>query len=226
MATLAICIPTFHDNLELDKTLYAFRKQTFQDYRVYVADYDPDRCNKTKEVAAKHNAVIIDVNKKGIGYARHLAALYSTEPLILAWDADAYFEENDALERMIRFMRETNADIVHAYQDVKKEDLDEFSIQKMVFQSINIPRYLLPATYTPSILIKRSVYNELGGFRDVERWEDILLGAMAVARGKKVLLVPRVTVRVSGRRIRHMNTSLDFLDYNNAYRGDQRLRIK
>lgn len=234
---VAICIPTYEDAEELKITLESFRRQTYQNYKIYVADYDPDRCNATKKVAYKYrdNCTVLDIPRKGIGYARHIAALYSSEPLILAWDADAQFKEDYGLEAMVNTLLR-GADITHVYQEFR-HDISEFDARRMIYQAINISRYITPLTFTPGILVTREAYNDIGGFRDTEKWEDVLFGVEALQRKKKIVFTPGVTIIVSARRVKNLNLYVDLLhgrldldlsifNYNNAYREDKKLKVE
>ena len=228
MALVAICIPTFEDDQELDETLHSFKLQTFKDYQVYVADYDPDNCSKTRQVALKHNAHVINVKRKGIGYARHIATMASKEPIILAWDADARFRERDALERMVNYLMANGIDstILHVYQEWRKGDFHIFDDQVTYFHLINLSRYMLPLTYTPGIMFSRNTYKEIQ-FKDLKKWEDILFGLEAFLRGKRVMIIPNVTIEVSGRRAKHeAPLNALFYDYDKAYREGKILRVR
>ncbi len=52
-------------------------------------DYDPDNSQATARIARSYGAKVINVDRKGTGYARHSGVLSKGEHIMLHADADA-----------------------------------------------------------------------------------------------------------------------------------------
>ncbi|MEM4322710.1 MAG: glycosyltransferase family A protein [Candidatus Nitrosocaldaceae archaeon] len=215
-----ICIPTYNDAKELRDTLIMFQNQTYKDYEIYVADYDPEGNRETMNVALEYNANVIIVDKKGIGYARHLATIYGNNSIILNWDADARFTRDTDLEYCLDYMISNDLDLAHIIHRWRKGSFNVLDFQEIGWQIMNYPRNFLPLTFTPGLFIKRDVYNELNGFKDIKQWEDVELGLNAFFHNKKISIIPNVHIEVSARRVK----ALDF-DYDHAIRDGKRYII-
>jgi len=221
MKQIAVVIPTFEEGEYLAKTLQSFEKQTFRDFNVYIADYDPNGTRETRTIAEQHNAIVVPIHQKGIGWARHIGITTSPEPIIINFDADTTFRENNAIETLVGSLNNDNI-LLHCYNEFREGEEHPILWQEAAHQLLNLSRFVIPFVFGAGSTIKREHYEAVGGFKDISRWEDVQLGISVTAMYPgKVFLVPGITVESSTRRV----TTFFDGNYNNAYRNGKIIKI-
>ena len=208
--TIAICLPTYNEGEYLPKTLVELRKQTlFEMCEIIIADYDPDNNGKVKHVFDEcpknmwRGLKYVQVLRKGISYARHMAILSSLCPYIVNLDADVMFEKEDAIERLVTPLYRKEAAVTCCEYELQKSDVKISPIANSIYQgAVLMQRHSPLVILEPGMSFTRFVYNEVGGFSDLKQYEGMELSARIVAKylGMK-RYIPEVKIIASPRRL-------------------------
>lgn len=226
---VSICIPTFEEEKDIQKCLDSLSQQTmFSLSEVIIADYDPQQNHKTfnavKEWARNHKGRVkyVPVKGSGIALARNVAVQNSTAPIITTFDADAFFGQKDALQKLINPM-------VNGYFWTTCENyIDDKSneLANMMFDLGNLISSFGVGGFEPGLTITRDAYDTVGGFsigtrigegRELDAKLTLYYGIKRRMHLKDVYIV------CSARRYKNMSP-LDInpiLDYTKAYRGEK-----
>lgn len=234
---ISIIIPTYREEGYITHTLDSIKKQTlFDNCETVIADYDPQKTHTIYKTILDYgmdgnNINIVNVDMRGIGLARHMGVLASKGYYLVNFDADARFDRNDDIERMIAPLQNDAIAMTHCRNLMNPEEAVNQEGKKayQAFEIRSAVASMTPMSFEPGLCITRFAYNTVGGFPDIKACEGTLLGIRcAFAFGPdKVKYMPDVTVYVSGRR--HTSDAiLGFIpdvDYYHAYRGGQVLDV-
>lgn len=196
-----------------------------------VGDYDPENTQKTRNEILRftkerklpqRKVRIIDVDRKGIGYARNMAANLSATPVISSFDADTKFSHDDALERLV--IPVFNGDYYWACCQNYLEDRSQ-PAANMFYDLGNILTQNVPVACEPGLTISRFAFQRVGGFADTSLFEGRILDLkLAALYGlTKRLYLTDVGVFCSNRRVKHMRLDnfFEVFDYFKAYRNNK-----
>lgn len=165
--------------------------QTYKDLELIVAVDDPKNTTliaALEEYAAQDSRVKLHINTKNLGPAgaRNAALSRATGEYIAILDADDY-SLPDRLEKQLRFIEETGADLVGA--PVCFFDTDIVA-RAPYFSEKCLKRYLpLDCALTHSSwFARKAVYDALCGYRDIPKAEDFDFLLRAHLAGFKILM--------------------------------------
>ena len=229
---VAVCIPTFEEEEYIDKCLDALARQTmFSLSEIIIADYDPQRNNKTFDAISKwassHKGRIkyVPVKASGIGLARNEAAFNSTAPIITTFDADAWFGQTNALEKLV------NPIMSGFFWTACDNFLDEQSndLANRMYNIGNLLSAVGIVGYEQGLTITRDAFEMVGGYANTQIAEGRTLDVkLTLFYGmKRRMHVKDIYVVSSARRVKNMDLFNigDALDYWRAFRGDQVLEV-
>lgn len=229
---VAICIPCYQEENYISACLDALARQTmFPLSEVIIADYDPAKTHKTFEAVEKwakaHKARIkyVPVFEKGIGFARNKAVENSTAPVITTFDADAWFGQPDALEKLVNpLMSGFFWTACNNYIDNQTNDL-----ANRMYDFGNILSSLGIVGYEQGLTFTREAYNAVGGYSNSQVAEGRALDVrLSLFYGiKRRIHVKDIYVVSSARRVKNIDlfNIKDALDYWRAFRGNQVLAV-
>lgn len=235
-----LIIPTKNEQNYIGKTLDMLGRQTWVQkgiVRIILADYNPyDDPNETIEIAKEYKHVsVVNVHKEGIGYARNIGIKGGDCKFIISFDADSFYDRNDAIEKMILPLM---ADYDKNNKDPNKKRLTVCNVKydddhkkdkstNMLMDSLNIITTMvniyMPFAMGSSMAFTRDVYNRVGGFRELKNivGEDIDF-AFRVCMNFSINAkqsVDDVTVISSSRRhSKFINDPSLFIDYSKSIR--------
>ena len=116
MVKVSVIIPSYNEEKDIGDTLKSLKKQSFQDLEVIVVD--DGSTDKTREIAKKEGAVVIEQNHKGPGFARNLGVKNSKGSILVFVDSDMEFEKN-YLKNLIAPIRGKVVGTTHEQEIVK-----------------------------------------------------------------------------------------------------------
>lgn len=109
--SVSIIILTKNEEKSIGKCLECIHKQTYKDYEVIIVD--ANSTDNTVKIAESYGARIVkEEDGKGFGYARNLGVRNARGNMIVFVDADVFLIDNTILERALKKLEETKADIV------------------------------------------------------------------------------------------------------------------
>lgn len=83
---VSVIVPTRNEEKHLPRLLRSLRASWHRNIEVIVADYRSE--DRTKEIANRYGAKVINVEKPGVGYASFVATQYAKGDIIIRTDAD------------------------------------------------------------------------------------------------------------------------------------------
>jgi len=132
MAKVTVIVPTYNVEAYIAKCLDSLVSQTYDDYEVYVVN-DGSPANEQPiidEYASKYD-VITPIIKENGGYGSvlELAIAKMESEYFLICDPDDWLEQ-DAIEKLVSTIEETNSDIVIGAKNLVFSDNDEIKYDK------------------------------------------------------------------------------------------------
>jgi len=163
----SILIPCFNKEEFLDECISSIARQTKQPKEIILVH---DQCDEPKAHALADTIILRD--NVGVAKVRDIAFKYSTSPLVLFLDADDVLSP-DYLEKMILVLAD-GADII--YPDTFFWDWQGEGSSIFVTPDDLTPAYVKKhkrTTLPVTCLMKREVYEKVGGFREFPVLEDL-----------------------------------------------------
>lgn len=239
---ISVVIPTYKEEKYIAKTINSLKAQSaWNRMQVVIADYDPEAKQQTvKAISAgcsedvKTHVKVINVNKNGIGYARHMGISESAGDYIVNFDSDSFFSSPNDVDMMVKNLsNRVFNQLTEDYTDVKAvhcsvviQPTELYNLQAVKFNMLyNLRNSLLsmsrlPACYEQGLTLSKKTYWDSGGFKDVREFEGPLLctAIIMLYSAFSLYFEPRVTVQTSARR--GMGSDGFFFDsnYSHAYR--------
>lgn len=221
----SIQIPTFKEQEYIIRTLERLSKQSlWHRCEVIIGDYDPDGKGDTVNAVRTlgfPNVKCVDVGKSGIGYARGVAARHATAPYFVIFDADCYYNRDDAIELMLQPILNGETLITHC-ANILEQGAGATDWANFVFGVRNTTVQFIPVVYEQGLTMSKDTYDYIGGWPDVVQGEAPIMAANAVAKGlwNDFMFMKDVSVVVSDRRMGAFD-----MDYNYAWRNGKRVKV-
>lgn len=229
----SIAIPAYEEKEYIYDCLANLEKQSiFHLCEVSIGDYDPDNTRSTRDEVLryvkqrsdryKNKIRVIRVRRKGIGYARNVAANFGKAPVIASFDADTKFTHDNALERLV--LPVFNGEYYWSCCQNYLEDRS-YPAANAFYDLGNILTEHVPVACEPGLTISRFAFQQAGGFADTSLFEGRILDLKlsALYGLNKRLYLTDVGVFCSNRRIKHMRPDnfFEVFNYEKAYRNDR-----
>jgi glycosyltransferase involved in cell wall biosynthesis len=112
---VSIVIPTKNEAGFLEKLLESIKNQSYKNIEVIVVDYKSD--DGTVQIARSFGARVIEVSRKGVGYATHVGFENAKGDIIIRTDADAIFPP-ELISNTVKRIRDAEVyHVSHLYYD-------------------------------------------------------------------------------------------------------------
>lgn len=237
MSTISVVVPTYREESYIVNTINELAKQNvWHQVEVVIADFDPDKTQLTKRAIMNNcrphltHVQIVDVDKGGIGYARHKGIMAAHGEYIVCFDADCHFSDNRGLELLCTNLTE-DVKVTHCASIIQPEDLNNVEAQK--FNALYVARNLLlkvtklPICFEQGLTMTKATYLRAGGFKDVKILEGpTLCTTIGMIWGMNSLMfVPDAVIMTSARRGMGSDGFLFDLNYDMAYRTNGAVKV-
>ena len=170
MAFLSIIIPFYNQNEFIEECISSVYSSTFKNFEVIlIDDGSVQEESNIKNLIKYNNLKYFRIENSGVSYVRNYGASLSSGEYLMFLDADDKISSS-YLEIAINIFKE-NPNVDYVYSDLI-EFGDSNSIR--IMEDILNDSYLLYCPTHVSGIIKRKLWNKLGGF-DVDMkngWED------------------------------------------------------
>lgn len=208
---LSIIIPTLNEEKYLPLLLEAIKKQNFNDYEIIVADAGSG--DKTCEVAKNYGCKLIagGIPAKG----RNAGAKVARGDIFLFMDADNIYLPDNFLEKLLKEFKKRDLGVASfsIYPTGNKFDKLAYGIYNWWAE---ITQKFFPLA-TNAILIKREVFEKIGGFdEEIKMGEDHDLARRA-SRVSKFGFIKTEPVLTSTRRFEKDGRLKTYLKYILGY---------
>jgi len=174
---LSIIIPTLNEEKYLPLLLKEIKKQNFSDYEIIVADADSN--DKTIEIARRFDCKIVKGGLPAKG--RNGGAKIAEGDTFLFMDADNIHLPDNFFEKLLEEFKKRNLGVASfpIRPATKKIDKILYGIYNTFVNLTRIP------FATNSVLVKREIFEEVGGFdEEIKMAEDHYFAKMAAKHGK------------------------------------------
>ena len=188
---ISVIMSTYNEQEDwLRKSIESILNQTYTNLEVIIVIDNPQNEVLTKvieELSWRDSRIQVLKNPQNMGLVRSLnrALQQATGTLVARMDADD-ISYPQRLEQEYRFMREQNIDFVMGTVDYIDEDgnVDTNTFEKQyIGKSFNRILRIGNISSHPTWLLKREIYQKLGGYRDIDGCEDFEFLLRAVQHG-------------------------------------------
>jgi len=190
---LSIIIPVFNESQIINATIHYLSKLAFSDrLEIIVVDGNPSG-NTINAIAS--SGIIKIIGRKGRGSQMNTGVAAASGDVLLFLHADTLLS-HDALDQIIIAFQQH--DIVGGAFDL--EIKSKKRIFRLIEQAASIRSRLTGIPYgDQAIFLKKSFFDQIGGFKDIPIMEDVELMQRVKKAGKKIKFIPR-KVRTAARR--------------------------
>ena len=112
---VSVVIPTKNEAEFIGRLLESIKNQIYRNIETIVVDYKSD--DGTAEIARKFGAKVIEVSRKGVGYATHVGFEVARGEIVIRTDADAIFPPNLISEVVEKIGDSDVYHVSHQYYD-------------------------------------------------------------------------------------------------------------
>ncbi len=188
---ISVIMSTYNEQEDwLRKSIESILNQTYTNLEVIIVIDNPQNEVLTKviqELSWRDSRIQVLKNPQNMGLVQSLnrALQQATGTLVARMDADD-ISYPQRLEQEYQFMREQNIDFVMGTVDYIDEDdnVDTNTFEKQyIGKSFNRILRIGNISSHPTWLLKREIYQKLGGYRDIDGCEDFEFLLRAVQHG-------------------------------------------
>ncbi len=189
-------------------------QQTYSDIELIIIIDDPtnkEAINFLKEISTRDNRIKLYINNinKGLVSSLNRALEYAKGEYVARMDADDY-SYPDRIEKQMKYITENNFDLVGCFTEYIDMDgnkigggFQDISVTNRLYELLKRENYIPHPTW----LVKKSLYDQLRGYRQIPYSEDydFLLRALHQGALLSVLSVPLVAYRLNEEGISQKN---------------------
>lgn len=211
MCKISVLMPVYNVELWVEDAIRSILMQTFQDFElVVVNDSSTDNTlnivNSFKEKDFRIKVLNTTTNS-GIVDSLNLGLKYCVGDYIVRMDGDDISVLNRLEVMYFKMSNNSSIDILGSQVisiDTNNIESDTYQYPENYNKIKKISRYINPILHI--WMCKRSLYDELGGYRHIQGAEDYDFILRAISKGKKIINIPDKLYKV--RRGRDGNTTL------------------
>ncbi len=202
---LAIIIPTLNEEFYIGKLLDSIELQSISPKEIIVVDAN-SADGTIKEIKKRQKTLpqlkFIKIPKYSIGRQRNLGVKKTTAKKLLFIDADMFFANPFALEKLFYEAHQRNADFaIPKILFSSEKAVDQF----LCFLHNGIPKAVKPfkaAATTQCLFVKRAIFKRANGFdEEIKVAEDFDLVSRMQKIGGRFIILKNSTILSSVRRL-------------------------
>lgn len=217
-----VVIPTYREGEYLKKTLENLVNQSWYKadmVQIIISDYISEDSQTTEQLCKEFDHVVyFQTLGKGIAHGRNMGCKIGIAPVILNFDADAIFSNEEGIKLLADPILKGKA-ILTKCDYVLDEEPSNFMMH--VSNLFTLAERILPIGRTAGLTVSRKAFSDVGGFRNVVAAEDYLLNleltALYGVLNQK--FITDVQVIASARRFRKFDDEgFNVLNYHKQFR--------
>ncbi len=203
MELISVIMSVYNEKIEeFTQALKSIQQQSHKEIEIWVIIDNPERNDIVSVLSQLDDTrVRYIINKQNIGLAlsMNLAAQKAQGKYLARMDADD-ISNSDRLEKELKLIKERNVDYVCSWYDVIDEEGNKKNIKTKMFRN-KILNEMLPYCDTichPTVLIKKEIFDAVGGYRnfpcaqDYDLWLRLYDSGYRAAVVEEMLLLYRV----------------------------------
>jgi glycosyltransferase involved in cell wall biosynthesis len=182
---ISVIIPTLEEEKYLEKCLRSIVAQNIERDAYEIIVVDGGSRDGTIQIAKKYADRVISSRKRGIGHQQNVGAEFARGDILVFIHADTYFIKNDVFETVLKYFEDekvVGGAISHKYYPEDKYNIKVFNQASFVLASVS-DRIGRPNLGGPVTIVRKSVFNEIGGFVD-NICEDLEINRRLRKKGK------------------------------------------
>lgn len=196
MPTVTVVIPAKNEEHTLPYLLTALSKQTLQPEEVIVAD--AKSTDKTREIARRFGARVVDGGMPGVG--RNRGAAVAKSELILFLDADVTLQERDFIKKAVQEFEERELDIASANLYVTDGKMYDKVCHDFSNLYVRMWGEVWPHGHGCCMLVRRVLHERIGGFDEQAKLSEDREYSMRAAKEGKFGFLNSVKIGLNTRR--------------------------
>ena len=167
----SVIVPTYLEEKYIKKTLEAVKNQSYKNFEIIVVDSDSK--DRTRAIAKKFADKVINIKRRGVGFARNVGAKAAKGDLLLFLDADTILEK-DFLKKVSKAFDNKKVVATSGYIYTSGSLLD-----RIIFSGTSEISWLTtligkPLFYGMCIAVRKNAFEKVHGFDEIhETAEDI-----------------------------------------------------
>lgn len=182
---LSVIIPALNEEKYIERCLKSITEQDVSRLNYEIIVVDGGSKDNTLRIARKYADKVLLSDKRGIGYQQNLGARCASGDLLVFIHADTYFIRRDVFRKLLQYFKDdtvVGGAISHKYYPENRFGIKIFNTLDSFLASLFV--YLnKPQTGGPVTMIRRDVFNEIGGFIE-NICEDVEIGRRLREKGK------------------------------------------
>lgn len=192
---VSVIIPTYGRANMLCRAIDSVLLQTYKNIEVIIVNDNPktsEHYNLTMKVLAQYSnnqtvKIFADGANRGGSLARNKGIEISIGEFITFLDDDDYYYK-DKIEKQVRGIFENFADMCVCNMDVLKESKVFDNLSKCKARANNLENFIVDGNcYTPMILVKKKILQNVGMFTNSPRFQDHILVLKLLSENIKVV---------------------------------------
>lgn len=198
---ISVLMSIYKEPIEwIEQSIRSILNQTYKNLEIVLISDNPESSELTdylKEVEQNDSRVIVSLNEENIGLVASLnrGLKICTGEYVARMDADDISFPN-RIEKQLAFMTERNYDLVGCQFCVFNSDTDLYKSEAPIYNdACQIVLKYKSCIAHPSWLVKKSVYDKLNGYRNIDACEDLDFLQRAIFTGYKVGNCPEILLR-------------------------------
>ncbi len=212
---ISVVIPAYNEENYLKSTLESLKKQALKPFEIIVVDNGST--DKTGEVAKSLGVKVILEKKKGIGFARKIGFEEALGDIIATTDADTILPKDWLLKISKTFKKNSN---IIAVGGPYNFNTNKYKLIIKIVSKIWIfgDRILNSGNNIPGVnmAVLKKAYFKVGGFREINYFEDLDL-SLRLKKIGKVVFLKDLLVTTSFRRYQEKGIFKTIIRYMSDY---------
>jgi glycosyltransferase involved in cell wall biosynthesis len=193
LVRISVVIPTYHEDKIGECVQYLMQQTAWKKgiMEIIISDffekgltYPNPTLDSLGAVVTILSVQVVNVDKRGIGYARHLGIMKARGDIIVNFDADSYFSTLDAIEQLCEPLMRGLAvisccDSIFDTRNLTEEEIRSISMISSVLNHLNGMQRnpFFPPCLEAGMTFTKEAYQFVGGFSDVPQYEGFLLAS-------------------------------------------------
>jgi len=199
----SIIIPAHNEENNIGKLLGTIEKQSFRDFEVLVSDSDSqdETCKVVDEFRKRIPSLsLLEEKTQNVAAARNNGAKNAVGEYLIFFDADVYIEEH-FLKAAMRHIQVDHPSMMTVWNRPSPPSWRGRFIFGMMNRLIQMLQYTNPAANGPCIIMKRTLFESIGGFdQSIFFGEDYDIVKRAHEKGGTMRVYKNPLLFVSTRR--------------------------
>lgn len=188
--TISVVIPCYNDGVYLQETLNRLNEQTYKDFEIIIVNdgsTDDNTLSKLDEISQSNQATVYHIPNSKMSAARNYAIERARGNMIVALDADDYFDKTFFAKALKYLAENQDTAVVSSY-------IQNFGLNNRVFKPRGgtVDNFLFSNQCAMCSMFRKEVWEKVGGLDEnmKEGYEDWEFFLSITSLGYKIKILP------------------------------------